>query len=415
MEGSEKKLILFTLQYPYSNTESFLETEIPYLLEEFDTITVVPRDLHSNIREVVDRVKVDSSFAKSIPSGSKMVMAIITALLTNVDIYKEIVQKPHLLVRFKSIKLLLYYAVIKNVIKKWYSNQQLTQPTLFYTYWIESFTYGLCELKKRHDLNVVCRTHRYDLYEESHSRPYLPFRREVFKAVDQIFPVSEEGEKYLLNKYGLSNDKVQLARLGINGQDKSTLSPVDDELNIVSCSNVIALKRIDLIIDGIVELSNSHPSLSISWTHFGDGEAFDEIKQYAQNNLPLSVKWKMQGVVRNSEVLEYYTSNSIDVLINLSTIEGVPVSIMEAFNCSIPVVATDVGGVSEIVDKKNGILISANPSIAEVAQALDVFSSADIQAINRFKQAAYDTWHSKYDAEDNYRKFTQTLLSFLSK
>lgn len=415
MEGSGKKLILFTLQYPYSNTESFLETEIPYLLEEFDSITVVPRDLHFNIREVADGVKVDTSFAKYIPTGLKMVLAIVKALLTNVDIYKELVQKPHLLLRYKSIKLLLYYAVIKNVTKKWYSNQQHTQRTLFYTYWIESFTYGLCELKKRHDLNVVCRTHRYDLYEEAHSRPYLPFRRQIFKAVDQIFPVSEEGEKYLLNKYGLNNDKFQLARLGINSQDKSTLLHVDGELSIVSCSNVIALKRIDLIIDSIVELSNLHPKLSISWNHFGDGEAFDEIKQYAQNNLPLSVNWKMQGVVRNSEVLEYYTNNSIDVLINLSTIEGVPVSIMEAFNCSIPVVATDVGGVGEIVDKKNGVLLTSNPSFEAVADALSLFVNSNTETISQYKEAAHDTWQSKYNAEDNYRKFTQTLLGFLSK
>lgn len=55
-----------------------------------------------------------------------------------------------------------------------------------------------------------------------------------------------------------------------------------------------------------------------------------------------------------------YSEHPVDVFINLSTNEGVPVSIMEAISFDIPIVATDVGGTSEIVTDETGILVSSN-------------------------------------------------------
>ena len=53
--------------------------------------------------------------------------------------------------------------------------------------------------------------------------------------------------------------------------------------------------------------------------------------------------------------------------------EGIPVSIMEAI-VSIPIIATDVGGVSEIVNEETGLLVNKNPNLDKIADLINNFS-----------------------------------------
>ena len=63
------------------------------------------------------------------------------------------------------------------------------------------------------------------------------------------------------------------------------------------------------------------------------------------------------GHYPNEELLRYYGSNHVDLFINTSSTEGVPVSIMEAQSFGIPVIATDTGGVKEVVTEGTGSLL----------------------------------------------------------
>ncbi len=62
----------------------------------------------------------------------------------------------------------------------------------------------------------------------------------------------------------------------------------------------------------------------------------------------------LAGHTANTDVLRYYDTHRIDAFVNLSTTEGVPVSIMEAIARDIPIVATRVGGTPEIVGEEHG-------------------------------------------------------------
>ena len=63
--------------------------------------------------------------------------------------------------------------------------------------------------------------------------------------------------------------------------------------------------------------------------------------------------------------------NKMNLFINLSDSEGIPVTIMDAFSVGIPVIARDVGGISEIVSNQNGVLLSSNGDIEEAQEALN--------------------------------------------
>ena len=86
----------------------------------------------------------------------------------------------------------------------------------------------------------------------------------------------------------------------------------------------------------------------------GEGEKRRELKDFIFKN-KLKEKVKLLGELEREEVFEVLRNSDIFVL--PSNWEGFPYTILEAMSCGLPVIASDVGGVSEIVDENCGILI----------------------------------------------------------
>ncbi len=58
----------------------------------------------------------------------------------------------------------------------------------------------------------------------------------------------------------------------------------------------------------------------------------------------LETRIVLRGGISNAEVFQFYRDNKVDLFVNASTSEGLPVSIMEAISFGIPSIATNVGG-----------------------------------------------------------------------
>ena len=117
------------------------------------------------------------------------------------------------------------------------------------------------------------------------------------------------------------------------------------------------------------------------------------------------------GNVDNSEILHYYESNKIDLFINSSDSEGIPVSIMEAMSFGIPCIARDVGGNSEIVENMcNGILLGSNVNAVNLAEAINqIIQMPKCQYID-MRKAAKRTYEQKYSI-NNYKLFIDFIKS----
>ena len=77
----------------------------------------------------------------------------------------------------------------------------------------------------------------------------------------------------------------------------------------------------------------------------------------------------------NEEVMEYYKNNLVDLFVNMSESEGLPVSMMEAMSFGVPVIAPDVGGIKEIVDENSGWLLSCENCSAEFVEVINTLNS----------------------------------------
>lgn len=147
------------------------------------------------------------------------------------------------------------------------------------------------------------------------------------------------------------------------GIDPTLFTPVSHHKNSKKLLYVGRLangKGLPLLLESLVTLKASHPDLML--TIVGDGSDRKNLELLAAQ-LGLKEKVKFVGSKSQTEVLQYLQKTDIFVLPSFS--EGVPVVLMEAMAASIPVVATQVGGVSELVeDGVNGYLIPPGDTIS---------------------------------------------------
>ena len=115
------------------------------------------------------------------------------------------------------------------------------------------------------------------------------------------------------------------------------------------------------------------------------------------------------GDVDNSEIMEYYSNSSVDVFVSLTESEGLPVSMMEAQSYGIPIVSTNVGGISEIViDSKTGFLLNADPTLEEFIDKMIFFMKHDSNE-QKMRNDSYQNWLDNFDAKTNHLKFVEQI------
>jgi len=413
-------LILVTQSYPYilAAEQTFINQELPFLANSFDQIFILPQ-ITSGEKTIFYYPNI------IIENGCSQAENKIYFKNTLIDLFKlksgirglilhEIFLHPSMLINFRKLLVMLrylkksyeFYLGIEKFIK---NNNLSLSNTIFYTYWFSDTTLGLCILKNKYpNANIISRAHGIDLFEERHRYNYIPFRSIALKKINAIFPCMEAGTNYFKNRYKSTSTIIKTSYLGFDDPEIINYPSNDDIFRIVSCSSVIALKRVDLIAKGIIEVLKFSPEIKIEWIHFGDGELMDSIKKMASEITSKNVNIIFKGQVNLVHIMEHYKNNHVDVFINVSSFEGQPVSIKEAISYGIPIIATDVGGNSEIATEKNGILLSANPSPLEIANAIYWFIKNENKLLE-FRKNSRILFLKKYNSSKVYPEFINKL------
>lgn len=257
----------------------------------------------------------------------------------------------------------------------------------------------------------ITRAHGGDVYEERKPDGYQPFRHLAISKMDKLFTISEHGAQYLNSITNSLHDKIKVARLGTCASKKSPQERATNTITLVSCSNLIHLKRVHLIIEALARIDH----VSIQWNHFGDGPLKTELKNKAHTLLSgkSNIKYQFHGYIKNEELRNFYSDNYTDLFINTSEYEGIPVTMMEAMSFGIPVIGTEVGAVAEIVSPESGILLKANITPAELAQALTDFVEKTDAEKQKLRQGAWNQWDKNYNSESNFSKFADSLKALV--
>jgi glycosyltransferase involved in cell wall biosynthesis len=286
--------------------------------------------------------------------------------------------------------------------------------TVAYAFWFYDNGY-LAFLKKMFSsMKTVTRAHAGDLYEDG---PTLngknTLRQFQLKYIDHIVSISENGSKYLKAKYPKYAYKILCIRLGTpDHADINQWNP--NKLIIVSCAHVVNRKRIDLIARTLNQCQ-----FPVSWYHLGNENSnlagrdkavdayFAAIRQFVNNK---NISFYHPGNITPEQIYNFYRQTPVSLFISVSESEGIPVSMMEAMSYGVPVISTDVGGCSEIVNEKTGLLIPENITESELFKIINGFLESPMNN-QEFRNGVKKFWHENYSVSHNYGQLINIIKS----
>ena len=215
----------------------------------------------------------------------------------------------------------------------------------------------------------------------------------LFETADMILSISKYNYDYLSN-WGAQNIVNHPNGIDIN-YFKKKKKEEKTEIIILSVGRLVWEKGYFYAIDAIKKLVLKNPHKNIKYNIIGEGPLRKEIqKKIIYEKLENQII--LHGEKFKEEVLEFY--NKSDIFLLSSIAEALPVVILEASSCELPVVATNVGSVyEEIENGKSGFLVPPENS-KEICKKLNILVN-DKEKRLKFGKMGREIIYKNYDAK----------------
>ena len=401
-----EKVSLFVINanYPFGKTETFLENEIKFISPYFDKIYLFPLNYPSKdftLREVPENVIYHSVLLDKL--HYKRIIKFIFRFSPITEYLKDLLMlvqsgEGRYFNKLKgwAISLLVDRAFYKSNQYNYIKNN-IKQNDILYFYW------GGARSRFAKNFNhpkTFIRVHGRELDFPRNSN-YIVLFKNTFTVESTFLAISNKVKKQILSYF--PKNIVKVNRLGTFDMGIGPLDSSKKNIRIVTCSNVIPLKRVHLVVEALRKINN----IEVEWIHFGDGILFSQLNLLAKS-LNQNITYIFKGRVTNDVVLDFYKNNQVDLFINVSTAEGVPVSIMEAFSFGIPCFATNVGATSELLNNNNGVLVDKDFSINELILCI---KNCNTEQFRLKRIEARNTWDKYCNADKNYLQLINLLYN----
>lgn len=191
-----------------------------------------------------------------------------------------------------------------------------------------------------------------------------------------VVPValSEEVKKTVEEVYEIPTQQIPVV---FNGIDLSKCQVKDDyakkeNFKILHIGRFMDVKNHGLILRSFAQFVKQHPDAKLQL--LGEGELREEMEQLAKR---LQIESSVEFAGLQSNV--YPWLHNADVFILPSKFEGMPMTLIEAMGTGLPIIASAVGGVPDMLtDGKNALLI--RPESTELCKALEkLYKAADVR------------------------------------
>lgn len=226
--------------------------------------------------------------------------------------------------------------------------------------------------------------------------------RERVRSALFVLAISDFGRSQILTMLPHEQwDKVRVLRCGIDLSKFDAAEPArtDGPLRILYVGRLVALKGQPILLEAFAALRRR--GIDATLTLVGGGDERDDLERLAER-LGVADRVTFTGGLGHDRVREQMAA--ADVFCLPSFAEGLPVVLMEAMASGLPVVATRIAGVSELVeDGVEGVVVRPG-RVDELEQALVRFAED-----REFRRRAGAAGRSKVEREHDIRRIGEQL------
>jgi len=233
------------------------------------------------------------------------------------------------------------------------------------------------------------------------------FRKKITQLITKyacfVCPVSDK-LKNSMTEFGLKGTYQQVSNVVAPSFFSQKLSDSTKPFTITHISHMgNDHKNVVGIIEVVAKLQSKHQN--IYFNLIGENS-----KQYLPliNDLKIN-NFKVIDQIQNSEISKYLSNSSVFVL--FSNYENQPCVILESFACGVPVISTDVGGISEFFPENFGYLIQPNDTVSLEKKILSVYNSE----LSTDKILMRNYAYQNFSFESVSSKFSELYNSCLQK
>ena len=216
----------------------------------------------------------------------------------------------------------------------------------------------------------------------------LAVGKQVLKEADKIIVVSNATRNYVLS-LGANPTKIEVLHNGVDLERFKPLPDVKGEMRkklgipeemcvVLTVRRLVYKNGIDTLLDSAEIIVKKNPKLV--FVVVGRGPDFEEVKEKIAQ-LGMQRNFRLTGFVSDEDLPFYYNVADLFALPSKSG-EGLPLVALEAMACGLPVIATDVGGTSEILSGEYGKLVPPN-SPNSLAEAILEFSCKNLATLKK--------------------------------
>lgn len=176
--------------------------------------------------------------------------------------------------------------------------------------------------------------------------------------------------------------------------------PQTEEISISFVGRLAKEKRPEVFVELADRLNARLPALDLKFRIVGDGPLRNVLETRCADLGLLGGEVRFEG--ERPDISEVYSTS--DILVLTSAYEGTPNVLLEAMSFGVPVVATRVGGIPELLSNGNGVLVDPNDfeQLAAATEALIV----DPGLRRRIGLAGRDYVRKHHSSEDLATKMT---------
>jgi colanic acid/amylovoran biosynthesis glycosyltransferase len=256
-------------------------------------------------------------------------------------------------------------------------------------------------------LPVSCTVHAFDIFTRSPASLKMRLAKCKF-----IASISKFNIEYL-RKICSSTiaDLCHVVHCGIDPEKFSSVSRQPESGRIISVCRLSPKKGLDIAVRICAKLRDNN--VKFQYEIVGDGPQRQNLEDLIER-LDLADKVKLLGAMSNDPLTELFSRTSVFLMPCVKTadgdMDGIPVAMMEAMSCEVPVVSTNISGIPEIVEDGITGRLAPENDVDSLVQILTELLE-DMDKIERFGKAGRERVIKDFSISENAKKLRELIKS----